>query len=553
MLACTDKGRARATLALAAAALLGASPFATAAVAEPLKRISVGNPFAGCTADDVPAQEAEGSKAWINAEVEPYVDNDPKHPRTMVAVWQQDRWSDGGSRGLLSATSKDGGTTWQTVTPPPFTLCTGGIFERATDPWVSFGPDGAAYFMSLSFDSDPAIFGGHHAIQVSKSTDGGLHWGAPVTLLEENLPDAFNDKESITADPTNAKLVYGIWDRLENFVLNEDQAAALAASVRHEHDKIVMAGRKLRQMQSAAAAAPAAALVPSFKGPTYFTRSTDGGTTWDLAHIIYDPGADNQTIGNIIQVLPSGELIAVFSELLNTNQGFVAFISLKRSTDQGFTFRPNRPIRAQQILSNGVFFSTGIITPNKHLGVRDASLLFDPAVDPKTGALYLVWQDGRFNGVDQVAFSQSTDGGRTWSAPIKVNQTPPAPNLLRTQAFVPAVTVNSDGVIAVTYYDFRNDGQAGELTDEWVVFCDPDQGSCAQADQWKAERRVTPTSFDITKAPLASDPFLGDYQGLAAPGRAVLPVFAAVDGQHKTSIYSRRIAPPSPLISSRAQ
>jgi hypothetical protein len=77
---CTDDRRKRAeasarvavpTLALAAAALLGAAGFVTAATAEPLRQISGPTPFAGCTADDVPGQEAAGSKNWPNSEVEP--------------------------------------------------------------------------------------------------------------------------------------------------------------------------------------------------------------------------------------------------------------------------------------------------------------------------------------------------------------------------------------------------------------------------------------------------------------------------------------------------
>ncbi len=86
----------------------------------PLVQITGPSPLGGCTADDVPGQEAEGSIAFHESEIEPYIDVNPQDPDNLVTVWQQDRWSDGGARGLVSAVSDDGGATWTTVTPPRF-------------------------------------------------------------------------------------------------------------------------------------------------------------------------------------------------------------------------------------------------------------------------------------------------------------------------------------------------------------------------------------------------------------------------------------------------
>jgi hypothetical protein len=209
--------------AIAAATIVVGISAATSAAAAgpitvgPLVQITGPSPFNGCIADDPTGQEAEGSAFFANSEIEPFIDVNPANPDHLIAVWQQDRWSDGGARGLVSAFSEDGGATWATVTAPTFTECSNGTFERASDPWVTFAPNGDAYFESLSFDEDLTIFGGHSAVQVSKSTDGGHSWGPPTTLIEDNDPNVFNDKESITADPTSPNRVYATWDRLENF------------------------------------------------------------------------------------------------------------------------------------------------------------------------------------------------------------------------------------------------------------------------------------------------------------------------------------------------
>src|SRR3712207_7950277 len=50
--------------------------------------------------------------------------------------------------GLVGARSTDGGATWSAPIPiPGTTLCSGGEFQRATDPWQSFGPDGDLYLI----------------------------------------------------------------------------------------------------------------------------------------------------------------------------------------------------------------------------------------------------------------------------------------------------------------------------------------------------------------------------------------------------------------------
>src|SRR6266704_471836 len=168
-------------------------------------------------------------------------------------VYQQDRWSNGGAHGLVTATSHNGGQTWMR-TWAHFSTCSGGTpanggdFDRASEPWVTFAPNGDAYQISLSASADLLT----SAVLVSKSVDGGDTWSEPTTLARNVSGFAegpgFNDKESITADPGVASNVYAVWDRSR---FPSDQAGVTA------------------QMNAA-----------SIRGDIIFSRTTDGGQTW---------------------------------------------------------------------------------------------------------------------------------------------------------------------------------------------------------------------------------------------------------------------------------
>lgn len=466
-----------------------------------------------------------------DSEVEPWVDVNPTNADNIVAYWQQDRWSNGGARSLVAGVSLDGGLSWINSIVPGITECSGPAaggtdlgFDRASDPWLSFAPDGTLHQISLVFDADPAAGSfGPNALAVSKSEDGGFTWSDPIAIIEDDQPNVLNDKQSLTADPTDANLVYAAWDRLvvpPGSVINPENVIGLG-----------------------------------FKSPFYFARSTDGGETWEPARKIYDPGGNNQTIGNQIVVLPDGTLVNFFDEILNfrNDEGDAQFdtnLSLLRSPDKGDTWLPKgRPIRAADIRA------LSVVTPDEGEGIRDADILFDVAVDPTSetptgGALYAVWQDSRFTGFDQIAFIQSLDGGLTWSTPIQVNQTPAnADNPLRAQAFVPSVAVSSDGTVTVTYYDFRNDDATGELADHFAVHCHAATEDCSDPASWTAgnEVRLTETSFDILQAPVARELFLGDYVGLASDGTDFLSVYvkAGDPAGDPATVFFRRVQLPA--------
>ncbi len=541
--------RRRWALASVGAAALGCgiAPPAAAQTLEPSVLVTDQSAFAGCVLDDAKNQTGN---LFPNTAIEPWLAIDPSEPTRLLVGVQQDRWSNGGSRGLRGALSDDGGQSWFVTLPSGVSNCSGGIYPRASDPWVSFGPTGTAYFMSLSlFPTLPSGGEGRNAMLVNRSTDGAWTWEAPVTLIEDTDPQILNDKNSITADPTDSTRAYAVWDRLQDFTIGaggegDGGAAAAPAQTVHYPDGVMNAQDRMMRLRAQTRdpdqgpTTPAVATAPvQFKGPTYLARTTDGGVTWEPARPIYDPGPNSQTIGNQLVVLPDGRLADFFTKI---DPNGAIRIGLVRSSDKGDTFEAT----PSYVSLN---FGNSVITPNQQQPVRDAAILFDVAVDRASGALYVVWQDIRFTSVDAIAFSQSLDGGSTWSAPVQVNQTPERANALQQQAFVPQVKVAGDGTVVVTHYDFRY-GSAesnAELTDYWAVFCSPASVyGCASRSGWGSELRLTDASFDLLNAPVARGHFVGDYMGLAVNKQVVTSVFGVATAPNRTNLIARRIILP---------
>jgi hypothetical protein len=230
-------------------------------------------------------------------------------------------------------------------------------------------------------------------------------------------------------------------------------------------DGVVLARERIKRLQAAAKAA-AAGSEPTevfFTGPTYFARTKNGGRSWEKAKKIYDPGPNEQTLGNQIVVQPDGTLVNFFTHILPTG---VTRLELIRSHDKGKIWD-----KKPTVVTVEVTFQS--LTPDQQEPIRDAANLFDVAVDPDNGNLYAVLQEYRYRGVEEVSFLVSTDDGRTWSEPVRINKTPASSNPLRQQAIIPSIAVGPNGVLVVTYYDFRKDNNTGELTDYWAVLCDP--------------------------------------------------------------------------------
>jgi hypothetical protein len=232
--------------------------------------------------DTLPAQGA----SQPDTQIEPDIAVDPNNDQTIVAVFQQGRYSDGGSVDPGYATSHDGGATWKRGNLPKLTTAVGGAFARASDPAVAFGPDGAVYAQTLPFDSN----GCRNGIAVQRSDDGGLTFAAPVLVQDDTSCSYFDDKNWIAVDTfagsPHVGRIYSVWDRSD----------------------------------------------PNGQ-PIVLKYSDDRGKTW--SSLIDVSSANGQGIGALPLVQPNGDLTVVYDRF-SPGDSEVA----QTSHDGGLTFDP---------------------------------------------------------------------------------------------------------------------------------------------------------------------------------------------------------------------
>ena len=368
---------------------------------------------------------------------------------------------------------------------PADTVCTGGKYDRASDPWVTFSPDGVAHAMSLVTDADPPAGFGDNGMAYNRSTDGGLTWEPAQLLIEDTDPRFLNDKNSMTADPNDSDFVYAVWDRLQDANANTKLGPA--------ENRVGL----------------------GFKGPICFARTTNGGDSWEPARKIWESGANKQALGDQIAVLPAargGDLLDFFTEFLNASNRaghFPRWLSFIRSTDRGASWGKEERVDIEfpgSILAGRNGDSTIDVEPVPCPDPTEAGELPDPLGRlhprrrgrPRNGNLYAVWMDLRFDGGialidhDNIAFTMSTDGGRSWSPTIKVNQTPTDEPELR-PAGVHAGGPRGrrrNGHRHLLRLPQQHGGPSALETDYFAVHC---HASCANPASWRGnETRITP-------------------------------------------------------------
>ena len=288
-----------------------------------------------------------------------------------------------------------------------------------------------------------------NGVYLSSSDDGGLTWNDPVAV--HSGTSTFDDKEAVVVDT---------------------------------RDDSPYKGRVYVGWDS---------ITASRQQPELITYSDDGGHSFQPPVTLTSQGAN---LGILPLVGPGGIVHAVWLSY----QGRQAFLLASHSTDGGRTW--SAPVTISTVDAYGVD------------GSRTGAGLASAAIDGGNGTLYVVWEDGRFTpGTDQVILSRSTDGGQTWSAPVRVSDGPgDAAN------FTPAVAVTPEGWVGVSYYSLRNN-PAHVLVDEYLSV------SKSGGQTFANSQRLTASSWDLRFAATSDGFFLGDYQGLATTSKTFYPLW----------------------------
>jgi hypothetical protein len=192
----------------------------------------------------------------------------------------------------------------------------------------------------------------------------------------------------------------------------------------------------------------------------YMFRSTDQGATFGNRALIAS-GSSFNVQGAWVTVGPDGTVYAFWYAASTPNS-----IMMRKSTDLGLTF--GAPVLVANLRTNGT---------NGDLGMHFRTNAFPQAVvNPVTNDIYVTFAD-KGTGSDRadVFFTESTDGGATWSTPTKIND-----DTTTNDQWNPALAVTPNGAdVGVFWYDRRNDpnnqlidrfGAIGNVSGHTVTF-----------------------------------------------------------------------------------
>jgi hypothetical protein len=388
--------------------------------------------------------------------------------------------------------SFDLGRTWTNTALPSAP----GFDGFSADPAVAFDAAGNAYYSFMGIDRSATAT----TIVVTKKPAGSPTWGAPVTLPNT---DGFKPLMTVDRSPSSP---------FENTIY--------VASI-----------RPTGTIKSLFPPKPKPSVVPTV------ARSTDGGATFS-ATTIGDAGTS--VLGADPAVGPDGRLYVVWSDAASHA------LMVASSSDRGATFGAAHPIQ-HWAAPTGSGFTVGIPAdpqrgPGDQLGgihcsgCRSGVPIFayidvDRSSGPNRGTVYAVYNDATAtNGLD-VFLVKSSDGGATWSAPLRVNDDPPG--VVHDQ-FLPRLAVDeADGSLHVAFYDTRDDPNNTKTnlyyarsTDGGASFAPNTRVTTAQSD----ESGPASAGCSVNSCPPDTNgdigpPRYGAYIGIAVSNGLVRPLW----------------------------
>ncbi len=222
-------------------------------------------------------------------------------------------------------------------------------------------------------------------------------------------------------------------------------------------------------------------------------RSTNGGVSFDHDTVLANASVGGNGASPVIA--PDGTFYVFWRD------SFQQFLWMSRSDDAGATWTPDGSIVAMHPLPSSVPAGEG--------GYRLLNL--PSAAAAPNGDLVVVWNDQLLGDADILAI-RSSDGGDSWSAPVRVNDDPAG-----ALQFFPWVAIDGAGNVHVVWYDRRHDG-----VDLDVYYASSTDGGAT----FGANRRLTAASFvPVLPTEGGAAAFIGDYNGIAAGAAGVFPFY----------------------------
>jgi hypothetical protein len=235
-----------------------------------------------------------------------------------------------------------------------------------------------------------------------------------------------------------------------------------------------------------------------------FSKSTDAGTTWTPAMQINKVSgdcvdSDNTTEGAVPAVGPEGQVYVAWSG--------PAGIVFDRSLDGGETWLEEDIFISDQ--PGGWDYNVPGIMRCNGLPVTCCDI---SAASTNKGTIYVNWTDQR-NGTQNpdVWLAKSTDGGDTWTPPLRVNDD----DTDKAQFFSWMTIDQANGDIYIVYYDRRN--YDNESTDVYLAR--------------STDGGETFSNFKISESPFIpySSIFFGDYTNIVAYNGRVRPIWTRLE------------------------
>jgi hypothetical protein len=272
--------------------------------------------------------------------------------------------------------------------------------------------------------------------------------------------------------------------------------------------------------------------------------SRDRGQTFDKAVTISAPSDVGPGVTYVYPEIDAAGTVFVSIVSFPANGG-THMIYVSRSTDDGRTFSAFVPVTTATI-------PPGEVYPNTRFR---SGIVENFAASPTyAGHLYLTYEDWDGTQAD-VKFTQSTDGGLTWSPPVVVNDNADSV-LVPTDQFQPTVAAGPGGAVAVEFYDRRQacpsdpsilaaDVGRTNFCIDTTLQAYKDSGGPAGAVPMGPNFRVSQFTWDpeqpgqhvdgLSQYPCAGarDPcpngagFIGDYFGVAVSGSKVYGLFVS--------------------------